>query len=102
MAILVMLVPDFAEEVDAVRAREQRGGDRMHRRVAPALFCAQSPVRDVRFTSRKSGQGRGKMYLVVEAAVVIEMVEVRQIDLSAPKVHVANLKVVIDYFCIAP
>jgi hypothetical protein len=42
------------------------------------------------------------MYLVVEAAVVIEMVEVLQIDLSAPKVHVGNLKVVIDYFCIAP
>jgi hypothetical protein len=57
MGTLVMLVPDFAEEVDAVRAREQRGGDGMHRRVAPALFCAQSPVRDVRFASRSQGKG---------------------------------------------
>ena len=57
MGILVMLVPDFAEEVDAVRAHEQRSGDRMNRRVAPALFCAQSPVRVVRFASRSQGKG---------------------------------------------
>jgi hypothetical protein len=32
-----MFVPDFAEEVDAVRAREERCCDRVHRRIAPTL-----------------------------------------------------------------
>jgi hypothetical protein len=34
----IVFIPDFAEEVDAVRAREERCSDGVNRRVTPALF----------------------------------------------------------------
>lgn len=38
MCVRSMLVPDLAEKLDAIRAGEERRSNRMHGRVAPALF----------------------------------------------------------------
>ena len=37
-ARMEVLVSDLPEKLDLVLAREERGGDRMNRRVTPALF----------------------------------------------------------------
>ena len=37
VCVRVVLVPNLVEELDLVLRREQRGCDRVHRRVAPAL-----------------------------------------------------------------
>ena len=38
-----MLVPDLAEEVDAILAREERRRDRMDRCIAPTLSFVRGP-----------------------------------------------------------
>ena len=42
----LMFIPDLAEEVNAVLAREKSRGDRVNRRVAPTLIHTQSRSKD--------------------------------------------------------
>lgn len=86
----IMFVPDFLEKVDAVLAPEEGRADRVHGRVAPTLFTRQvTQFRDLLLSRRGT-------YLVVEAALMIEVVEERRVGLSAPQVHIGNLKVIED------
>ena len=63
MCDMIMFIPDLAEEVDAVPAREKGHGDRVNRRVAPTLIHTQS-------RSEKLGSHweLWVAYLVVESA----------------------------------
>jgi len=88
-----MLVPDIAEKVDLVRACEERCTDRMHGSVAPSLFGITKKSA-LMFGSQSSEDAS---YLVVKASLVIEVVKVRQIGLAPPDVHIAYLKVVVNW-----
>jgi len=39
-----VLIPNLAEVVDPIRAREQHGRDQAYRHVAPALFVHKNPI----------------------------------------------------------
>jgi len=67
MRVRRMFVPDIAEEMDAIRARQERCSYRVHRRVAPTL--------------------------VVETATPVEVLEERSVGFATPKVHIGNLKI---------
>jgi hypothetical protein len=84
-----MLVPNLAEEVDSVLAGKERCRNRVYRCVSPALDKIVSWV----------GLELMSMYLVVEAATAIEVVEKGSVSLATPKVHIGNLKVAPDFFC---
>jgi hypothetical protein len=94
-----MLVPDLAEEVDAIPAREERRRDRVDGCITPTLSFVCTPTRTV-FGS--VGRMRVRIvrlqYLVVEAAVAIEVFEERGICLTAPKVQIGDLKIAPDLF----
>jgi hypothetical protein len=75
----LMLIPDLAEEVDAVLAREKCRGNRVNRRVAPTLFHTQSRL----------GKRIGITwftYLVVKSACALEVIKVRAVGFASPKV----------------
>ena len=82
MRVQVMLVPDFAEEVDAICAREERCCDRVHRRVAPTLPFVNKPNREnvlVQFEGECVRNWRVLQYLVVETATPIEVLKERSV-----------------------
>jgi len=101
MRVRRMLVPDFAEEVDAICAREERCSDRVHRRVAPTLPFVNKPNREkvlVQFESVCVRNWRVLQYLVVETATPIEVLEERSVGFATPKVQIGNLKIAPNYF----
>jgi hypothetical protein len=60
MRVRRVLVPDFAEEVDAICAREEGRPDRVHRRVAPTLpFVNKSRWGEGFWFSSKESSARG-------------------------------------------
>jgi hypothetical protein len=72
--------------------------------VAPTLFIHMQFPRSekkslghMRLGSVRWVGGSSRMHLVVEASVVVEMVEIGQESFSVPKFHTSNLKVVVDY-----
>ena len=98
-----MFVPDLAEKVDAVCSCEQRRGDCVHRRVAPALFhlIPYNPDSFFFFSSDFEQAGRddkGRRYLVVKATEDIEIFKERRVGFAAPKIHIGNLKVAPNFF----
>ena len=96
MGILVMRIPDLVEKVDTFRAREERRTDRVHVRIAPALFIhTRFPNRTKGFKPRTGG-GNGGTYLIIEASVVIKVIEIGRECFSTPKFHIGDLKVVVD------
>ena len=102
MRVQRVLVPDRVEEVDTVRACEKRCRDRVDGRITPTLsFCIQSQSGRVFFWFSSKGERknlRGSLqYLIVEATTTIEVLEKRGIGLTAPKVHIGDLKVAPNY-----
>ena len=72
----------------------------------PSAVVSRTNARLKRFNwhheIRGGSRGETKRYLVVEAAMAIEVAKVRQIGLAAPKLHIGNLQVVINYSCTTP
>jgi len=105
MRVRRMFVPNFAKEVDAIRAREERCCDRVDRRVAPTLPFVNNPNRE-RFLVQFEGEGvriwRALQYLVVEAATPIEVLEERGVGFAAPEVQIGNLKIAPNYLTAPP
>jgi len=61
MCDVIVFIPDLAEEVDAVPAREKCRGDRVNGRVAPTLIHTQISVGKIHWELWVA-------YLVVESA----------------------------------
>ena len=97
--VWIMLIPDLTEKVDAIPAREERGRDRVDGCITPTLSFVRTPSRTV-FGSvgRVRVRIAGLQYLVVEAAVAIEVLEERGICLTAPEVQIGDLKIAPDLF----
>jgi hypothetical protein len=59
---------------------------------------AKSQLRDLLISPPWGGgiNGERGTYLVVEATLMIEVIEERRVGLSAPQVHICNLKVIED------
>jgi hypothetical protein len=101
-----VLVPDLAEKVDAICSCEQRRGDCVHRRVAPALFHSFDTIQSGQFLLllfssdfEQAGRGdKGRRYLVVKATEDIEIFKERRVGFAAPKIHIGNLKVAPNFF----
>jgi len=43
------------------------------------------------------GGDDGGTYLVIEASILIEIIEIGREGISTPKIHISDLKVVVDY-----
>ena len=97
--VWIMLIPDLAEEVDAIPAREECRRDRVDGCITPTLSFVRTPSRTVFDSVGRVGvRIVGLQYLVVKAALAIEVLEERGICFTAPEVQIGDLKIAPDLF----
>jgi hypothetical protein len=90
-----MLVPDVREEVQARAVEQERGRNRVHGRVAPALRTALSGP------ARTRGSETEETDLVVEPAFAVEKVKERAVRRPAEEIEVGDLEVAPNYIALS-
>ena len=95
--VRVVLVADLVEELDLVLALEERDRDTVDGRITPPLKrCFGLGKRRVDYHYHARGRGRMTAYLVVEATLGVEELEVLRVGLAPPEIHVRDLEVAPD------